>query len=190
VGHGATVVRWNGTSWSRAQALPTVVEDVTLQTLSLTAVSVRSANDVLVMGNDPAGGRFVTVLFQWNGTRWSAELLPFGQTSTQMVRSFDGTLYIDRAGQIARRAPGATTWTVVPGAGGSIRHLSMDAAGVIELATSDSTNSSLYRLAEATQQFVPLGIAAPMTALHTMISGANATLWTAGANASILRYNP
>ncbi|MDP3277336.1 MAG: hypothetical protein Q8Q09_19265 [Deltaproteobacteria bacterium] len=196
VGENAAIVRLSADGrWvAPPVALPTEVDGVRLTSLTLTAVDVRSANDVLVLGNDPAGGRFVTVLFRFDGTRWVSELaVPGGGTLAGMARGLDGTVYLAGGNTLQSRPAAGGMWTMLPTVEGSVQRLQRGPMGAIEAAVllgPERGRTQLFSLAAGSTRMVPVGVPVVAEGIAQIRRGAGAALWAAGASGAILRYAP
>ncbi|MBL8681886.1 MAG: hypothetical protein JNK05_22150 [Myxococcales bacterium] len=191
VGRNATVLRLEGDRWvAPPVALPRMVDGVQLTTISLTAVHVASANDVLIMGDDPAGGRFITVLFRWNGTAWTAESNGGGETPAHIARDAAGNVYSLVRGRVTRRpAAGGMPVEISAASELSIQDLHVSPSGAIELFATDRRRAALYEL-DSMGRFNVVGAPLDVEGITSIVRGANGSLWATGAFGAILRYEP
>lgn len=190
VGADAKMLRYDGERWAPPAApLPDEVGGVRLSSLTLTAVDVASPRDVLVLGSDPAGGRFVTVLFRFDGARWQGELVPLGD-GTRLARGPDGTVYAASGSRVSARRPGDAAWTSGAPFEANIAHLAVRPSGVVEVLVSGQREASLYELAPVTLRATRVGTTAAAAGIAAVHRGANESLWFAGASGAILRYTP
>jgi hypothetical protein len=170
-------------------ALPTEVEGVRLTHLALTDVNVLNANDVLILGNDPAGGRFLTILFHFDGTRWQTDARA-GETGSRFTRTRDGTLYIARGGRVHMRRRASSVWAMSEPIEGQVRRVRELASGAVELLVTTRRTAAVYEAPAGTVNFVrvaPVAQAADIAAVHRSADG---VLWLAGSDGAILRYAP
>lgn len=191
VGENATVLRLDGDRWvAPPVALPTTVDGLRLPNIKLTAVHVASANDVLIMGDDPAGGRFVTVLFRWNGTSWTAESNGGGESPAHIARDAAGNVYSLVRGRVSRRAAAGGPWTEISAVPElSVRDLRVSREGAIELFATSGRRSALYEL-DSMGRFTVVGTPIDAEGISSIVRGAGGSLWAAGAYGGILRFQP
>ncbi len=188
VGDQGTVLRREGARWSPAPPLPREVDGLRLTDLTLSDVSVRSARDVLVLGDDPAGGRFVTVLFAWDGVAWRHELIT-GSTFDLLERTRDGAVYLASDDELLVRVA-REGWRRVPLPEGRVRDLRARPSGGVDVLAVANRDALVYELAAGATELLPRGPRIPTAAVTTLHHGPRGELWVAGGDGAILRYEP
>ena len=193
VGDGAAVYRLEGDVWRAPPVpLPRVVNGVNLSSLDLTAVDVVSANDVMILGNDIAGGSFASIFFHWNGTAWSA-LLSYGPTLTRMDRDTAGMVYTVEGDLVRKRPRAGGPWTDIGRVTGSIQRMRVGGPNEIELVVTTPAGTGLYRWDRDLMAFRSSYPVVPVDGIADVVPGASLaggtpTLWAAGAFGAVLRY--
>ncbi len=195
VGDGATVRRLVGDRWAAPSvALPRVVDGLTLSDLNLTAVDVRAADDVMILGNDIAGGRFASVFFRWNGTTWTASM-SFGVTLQRFDRDTRGDVYTVEGSTVKKRPAAGGAWVEIGDVTGSVQRLRVWGPDEIELVQSSREGAGLYRWDMDRRAFTVDGAIVPVDGITNVvtgidIAGAGSSFWAAGAFGAVLRYEP
>jgi hypothetical protein len=195
VGANATVRRLEGDRWvAPTVALPRMVDALSLATLSLTAVDVASANDVMILGNDPFGGRFGSVFLRWNGAVWSATV-SFGVTLERFARDSVGDVYVIEGSMVRKRPAAGGPWTDVGMFSGSPRRIRVYGPDEIALVASDGASTTLFGWDRDRRAFSVRGGPAPVNGLSDIVAGSAAdngasSYWALGAFGAVLRYEP
>ena len=190
VGEGATVLRFDGQQWvTPAVPLPAMVNGVNLSSLAFSAVDVRAANDVVLLGNDPAGGAFISVFFRWDGVAWSTTS-SFGSTLTLFDRDTQGNCYVVDGGRVKKRAPGATEWTELGAVNGWPARLKVNGPDEVEVVLRTADGIGLYRWEPGQQRFVAQGAELGFAGAHDVVRGAAGAYWAAGDFGAVLRWEP
>jgi hypothetical protein len=167
----------------------------TLNEVDFTAVDVRSANDVVVLGNHPAGGRFASVFFKWDGSTWSVLTWQFGTTLTMFARDSVGDLYTVDGNELKKRAVGASTWVTLATLPGFVTRLNVYGPNDIELVARTETGLGLFRWDIDRQAFSLEARELQFNGAQDIVPGAptqsgQATFWAFGAFGGVLRYEP
>ncbi len=191
---GSQVLHYEAGQWQAPPtAPPTVVDGITLSDLSYTAVDVRSANDVMLLANDPAGGRFVSIFYRWDGTTWSAQLSS-GTTLSLFDRDTAGDLYVVEGNEIKKRAPAATNWTTVGSVDGYVTRIRVYGPNEIDLVVNSDAGLIFYGWDSDRMAFSPhvpgLGFSWATDIVYGDSTNAGATCWAAGAFGAVLRFEP
>lgn len=194
VGDDSKVLRFDGQQWvAPSVPLPTVVDGLTLTDVTFTAVDVASANDVVLLGNDPAGGRFVSIFYRWNGSAWSTTMSS-GTTLSLFARDTLGDFYVVDGDTVKRRAPGATTWTTLGPVSGSVSRMTVFGPNEVELVVRTSTGLSVWEWDSDQQRFTlnerELSFAGAMDIVRGALKNGRPTYWGAGGFGAVLRYEP
>jgi hypothetical protein len=194
VGTRAKVLRFDGQQWvAPSVAPPVVVDGLTLDYLDFSAVDVRSADDVVLLGNDPAGGRFVSVFYRWDGVSWSTTLTS-GVTLSKFDRDTQGTLYVVESDSVVKkRAASATTWSTVGTVAGSITRLRVYGPDEIELVVRTDAGLGLFRWDADRQRFSLKGAPLDSYGALDVVPGAplqsgRETFWSVGMLGAVLRF--
>ncbi len=197
VGANATVLRLNGQRWETVVSPVPAQLDMagTLNEVDFTAVDVRSANDVVVLGNHPAGGRFASVFFKWDGSVWSVLTWQFGTTLTMFARDSVGDLYTVDGNELKKRAVGASTWVTLATLPGFVTRLKVYGPNDIELVARTETGLGLFRWDIDRQAFSLEGRELQCNGAQDIVPGApttsgQSTFWAFGAFGGVLRYEP
>ncbi len=199
VGNYRKVLRFDGQQWVPPSVIPPEVvegpsggDPLTLTSLEFTAVDVRSANDVVLLGNDPAGGRFVSVFYRWDGVSWSTTRTD-GVTLSKFDRDTQGNFYVVEGASVKKRAPSATTWTTVGTASGTITRLRVYGPDEIELVVRTDAGLGLFLWDADRQSFSLKGGLLDLPGALDIVPGAplqsgRATFWSVGALGAVLRF--
>lgn len=191
VGGLRTVLRLDGDRWiAPAVAPPSEVNGISIAGATLDLVHVAAPNDVLILGNDPAGGRFIHFLLHWNGTSWTSELGSGEQPVHFFDRDRDRNLYSLSGGIVRRRAASGGPWTDLNTSPAlTSRSLRVGANGVVEVFASNNRQAALYEL-DSMGRLNVLGAPLDVENITDIQRGANGSLWATGAFGAILRYEP
>ena len=194
VGEEGRIWRSDGTNWfSLNTSPPNSVDGVILNDLTFTAVDVRSANDVMVLGNDPAGGRFMSIFFHWNGVTWTTDAL-YGNTLTMFDRDAAGTVYVIDGSEVKKRAVGASTFTTLGTLAGSPMRLKVWGTDDVEVVAGDALGVEFFRWDTDRQAFTARGAKLNAHVNDVVVGaptpGGRETFWALGSWGSVLRYEP
>ena len=194
VGDDHKVLRFDGAQWVPPSVpLPTVVDGLNLTDVTFTAVDVRAANDVMLLGNDPAGGRFVSIFYRWNGTAWSTTSSS-GVTLSVFDRDTAGDVYAVEGDTVKKRAPGATTWTTLGPVSGWVSRLTVFGPNEVELVVRSATGLGVWEWDVDQLRFTlnerELGFDGAMDVVRGALKNGRPTYWGAGGFGALLRYEP
>ncbi len=192
---GTQVLRYVAGQWQAPPiAPPTVVDGVTLSNLTFTAVDVRSANDVMLLGNDPAGGSFASIFYRWDGAAWTSQLST-GPTLALFDRDSAGDLYVVEGNEIKKRTPAATTWTTVGSVDGWISRIRVYGPDEIELVVRSEEGIALYGWDIDRRAFSLQGKGLGFSGANDIFHGEStstggATYWAPGSGGAVLHFEP
>jgi hypothetical protein len=195
VGANATVRRLEGDRWvAPSAALPRTVDGLSLAALSLTAVDVASANDVMILGNDPFGGRFGSVFLRWNGAVWTATVT-FGVTLERFARDGNGDVYVIEGNTVRKRPAAGGPWTDVGMFTGFPRRIRVYGPDEIELVASDGASTTLSVWDRDRRAFSVRGRAVQVSGIADIVAGnavegGASSYWALGAFGAVLRFEP
>jgi hypothetical protein len=188
VGEAGKVLRLRDGRWAPpSPPLPTEVMGLRLPAPTLTDVDVLG-DEVVILGNDPAGGRFVTMLYRFDGAAWTTDLLS-GVTSSTFERTPDGTLYLAREDRLYFRRRGDLAWSMTDPLPGSLVSLRARATGSLDVLMRGARDAAAFEVAPGGVAVTPLGPRIPTNAVTALHRGADGALWVAGGGV-ILRYLP
>ncbi|MFO0562782.1 MAG: hypothetical protein U0269_32485 [Polyangiales bacterium] len=193
VGGNGAVLRWDGARWARPSVpLPREVDGLPLTTLELTAVDVISDNDVMILGNDPLGGRFGSIFFRWNGARWSTSIT-FGASLTLFDRDARGNVYVVTEGTLEKRPAAGGAPTLLARPSSRIARLRVYGEDELEVVLSDEAGLTLATWDQDRRELrVRTGVLSAVGATNIVPGGSDAqgraTYWAVGASGSVLRY--
>lgn len=193
---GLLVRRFDGQAWVAPPVpVPTRVDGLLLNEVQFTGVDVLSANDVMLLGNDPAGGRFVSTFYRWNGSAWTAALTA-GDTVTLFDRDPQGGVYVVEGSTVKRAnaLDDRSTWQPLGDVPGSAVKLRVLGVNQLEVVARDSDTTGLYRWDAAASRFVLVGQAVDAPFITDVVSGAatpaGRRLWAIGAEGALLSLSP
>lgn len=185
---GNQVRRFDGQQWVAPSVPLPDAERLRPGNMTFTAVDVRSASDVMLLGNDIAGGSFASINYHWNGVAWSS-VVSFGTTLSVLDRDSAGDLYTVDGSTLKKRAPSETTWATVGELSGSINQLRVGGPGQVEVVLRSQTGVGLHRWDPAQARFTLVAPEAPLENTMDLIQGSRAT-WAVGAFGALLTYEP
>lgn len=193
VGTDAKVYRFTGSQWAQpAIGLPTSVDGVSLSSLTLTKVDVRGPNDVMILGDDPAGGRFLSIFFKWDGVSWEA-MSSAGATLSHFDRDTAGTLYTIEGSTVKRREWTDTMWTTIGEVPGSPMRLRVYGRDEIELVSRIDSGATLFQWDMDRMAFDPDVTPLAFDGVLDIVPGApttggRSTYWASGSDGAVLRF--
>jgi hypothetical protein len=177
------VLRFDGQQWAALSIEPPAA----LPNTEWTDVDVASETDLVVLGNDIAGGAFASIFQRWDGSAWTRSVA-YGDTPTGFARDAAGLLYVAQRGGVVKRTFEGTVLGAYEV--GFVRRIS--ARPTLEVVTQDEASTSLFRWSTAANRFERLGSPLTVAASTDVVEGATVdgkrTVWAAGAFGAILRH--
>lgn len=188
VGDGATIYRLDAGRWTRfAPTVPLEIDGLRLGAMNLVAVDVKSATDVMVLGNDVAGGRFASVFYRWDGVAWSARMT-FGNTISIFDRDPEGNVYFVDGNELKRRPRTGEDVVITTLDADSAKRVRAFGFNDLELHTNNEVGSALQQWEIDPGQLVRAFSTTAPTRFSDVIRGANNTLWALGGYGSVARF--
>jgi hypothetical protein len=193
VGSDALLLRFSGSQWAEPViGLPRVADGVQLNDLNLSVVDVRAANDVMILGDDVAGGRFLSIFFKWDGVSWELASSA-GTTLSLFDRDTQGTLYTVEGDTVKKRAWADPTWTTLGVLPGTPLRLRVYGPDEVEVVVRTSAGASLYRWDSDRGAFDPEVLPLAFDGVRDIVPGASgsggrSTYWASGNGGAVLRF--
>lgn len=191
VGDQGAVLRLEGERWESPRvALPLVVDGHRLTSLTLTAVDVRSDNDVMILGNDPLGGRFGSIFFRWNGSQWSASIT-FGNTMERFARDAAGDVFVVDGNEVKKQSAAGGAFVTLARVDGSVRAIRARGPSEIDVVTANEDGLTFAAWNNDRRAFVPATPLLTAQGASTISRGATRngalTFWAVGPFGAVLR---